>query len=72
MCTRGSVWTTSGYDGAVAELPPDKLAEFRAWYESFDADLWDRQFEADVKAGKWDKWADEALEEHKKGLSREL
>jgi len=57
---------------AVAELPPDKLAEFRAWYESFDADLWDRQFEADVKAGKWDKWADEALEEHKKGLSREL
>lgn len=57
---------------AVADLPPDKLAKFRAWYEAFDADLWDRQFEADVKAGKWDKLGDEAIAEHKKGLTREL
>ncbi len=57
---------------AVAGLPPDELSKFRAWYEAFDSDLWDRQFEADVKAGKWDKLADEAIAEHKKGFTREL
>jgi hypothetical protein len=57
---------------AVAGLAPDELSKFRAWYEAFDSDLWDRQFEADVKAGKWDKLADKAIAEHKKGLTREL
>jgi hypothetical protein len=57
---------------AVAELPPDKLAKFRAWFEAFDADNWDRQIKADIKAGKWDKFADQALEDHKKGLTRKL
>lgn len=57
---------------AVSELPPEKLAKFRAWFTAFDGDNWDRQFEEDVKAGKWDKLADEAIAEHKKGRSREL
>jgi hypothetical protein len=26
---------------AVTDLPADKLAEFRAWFESFDATQWD-------------------------------
>jgi hypothetical protein len=29
-------------------------AEFRRWYAEFDADLWDRQVEADPKNGKLD------------------
>jgi hypothetical protein len=57
---------------AVAELPPEKLAKFRTWFEAFDADHWDRQIESDIKSGKLDKMADEALAEHAKGLSREL
>ncbi len=57
---------------AVAELPPDKLAKFRAWFEVFSADLWDREIEEDIKAGKLDKLADEALAEHAKGLTRNL
>ena len=57
---------------AVAQLPRDQLARFRAWFEVFDADKWDKQIEADIKAGKWDKFADEALAEHKAGLSKEL
>jgi hypothetical protein len=59
-------------ENAVAALPPDKLAKFRAWFEEFAADAWDRQIEADINAGKWDKIADEAIEEHKKGLTRKL
>jgi len=57
---------------AVAALPPDKLAQFRAWYEEFDAANWDRQMERDIKAGKLDKLADEALADFKAGRSREL
>jgi hypothetical protein len=57
---------------AVAELPPDKLAKFRAWFEEFAADEWDRQIEADIKAGKLDAMAEEAIKEHKAGLSRKL
>jgi hypothetical protein len=57
---------------AVAELPPDKLAKFRAWFEEFEAAQWDRQIENDVRAGKLDKLADAALAEHAKGLSRKL
>jgi hypothetical protein len=39
---------------AAAHLPLPAL-------ESFDADAWDPQFEADVKAGRLDVLADEAL-----------
>jgi len=57
---------------AVAELPPDKLAKFRSWFETFEADQWDRQIEADVEAGRLDKLADDALAEHTKGLTSKL
>ena len=59
-------------ENAVAALPPDKLAKFRAWFEEFAADAWDRQIEADINAGKLDKLADEALADLKAGRTREL
>jgi hypothetical protein len=49
---------------AVQQLPPDELAAFRAWFAEFDAAAWDRQFEADVAAGRLEKLADEALTEY--------
>jgi hypothetical protein len=57
---------------AVAELTPDKLTKFRAWFEKFDSDAWDRQIEGVIKAGKWDTLANEAIEEHRKGLTKKL
>jgi hypothetical protein len=45
---------------AVQQLPPDELAASRAWFAEFDAAAWDRQFEADVAAGRLEKFADEA------------
>ena len=41
--------TVKELEKAILDLPSDKLAEFRAWFESFDAVRWDRQFEQDVK-----------------------
>jgi hypothetical protein len=47
----------------VEKLTDEELAAFRDWFAKFDADAWDRQMEADVKAGKLDRLATEALAE---------
>lgn len=57
---------------AVEELSPDELAEFRRWFETYDAARWDRQLEEDVVAGRLDALAEEALREHARGETREL
>jgi len=56
----------------VARLSPEQLAQFRAWFEEFDADAWDREIEADATTGKLDSLADDALAEHNSGRSRPL
>ena len=56
----------------IEQLTDVELVEFRRWYAEFDAQVWDRQFEADVKAGKLDALAEKALREHAAGKSTEL
>jgi hypothetical protein len=48
----------------IENLSADELATFRQWYAAFDAEGWDRQFGADVKAGRLDALADQALRAH--------
>lgn len=57
---------------AVAQLPPDQLKKFRAWYERFDAEAWDKQIEKDATEGRLDELAEAALTDHRKGKTREL
>lgn len=56
----------------VRNLSPSDLAAFRRWFLEFDAQVWDRQIEKDVREGKLDKFADEALAAHRAGKSKEL
>ena len=56
----------------VANLTPEELAAFRAWFTEYDWELWDRQLEQDVAAGRLDKLAEEALAEDARGETREL
>ena len=56
----------------IRKLSPEELAKFRAWFIEFDHLLWDRQIEADSKAGKLDKLAAEALADYKTGKAREV
>ena len=56
----------------VLNLPPQDLAQFRAWFLEFDARVWDQQIEADLKAGKLDALIAEARAEFKAGKAREL
>lgn len=58
-------------EDAIQQLPQEQLREFRAWYEKFDSDAWDKQIEKDILAGKLDALADAAMEDHKGGKSTE-
>jgi hypothetical protein len=57
---------------ALPKLSPEERARLAARLEELAADEWDRQIERDIKAGKFDALADEAIAEHKAGLSRKL
>lgn len=53
----------------IQDLSPDEMTELRGWFAAFDAETWDRQFEADVRAGKLDALAEAALKAHESGRS---
>ena len=56
----------------IGELSSAELAAFRDWFAKFDASAWDRRFETDLKAGEFDSLAEQALDDHAAGRSREL
>ncbi len=56
----------------IRKLNRDELLAFRRWFREYDSDEWDRQIEEDVRAGKLDKLAEEALVAHRAGKSKEL
>jgi hypothetical protein len=54
-------------EGQIQELSSEELAALREWFANYDAEVWDRQFEADVNAGKLDALAERALRDHLAG-----
>ena len=76
MKVRGGIVSFMGkleaIEKRVSGLSAQELAEFRQWFTEFDAAAWDRQIERDVKAGKLDSLADEALRAHAAGKSTEF
>jgi hypothetical protein len=64
--------TIEDLEQAVAKLAPDDLARFRAWFEEFDAARFDQKIERDAKAGRLDRLAEEAIDDLRKGRTREL
>jgi len=64
--------TVEDIENEIIRLPQDQLRKFRAWYEKFDADKWDKQIETDVADGKLDALAEKAIAEHKSGKSKKL
>jgi hypothetical protein len=59
--------TVHEIENAVRCLAPQDLAIFRAWFAEYDAEIWDRQFDDDVAAGRLDALADEALRDLREG-----
>ena len=56
----------------IEGLSPEELAKFRSWFIEFDARAWDRQIEADSKAGKLDHLVNSAIADYKSGKSKEI
>ena len=56
----------------IAELDASELKALRAWFERYDAEIWDRQIESDAKSGKLDRLAERALRDHRAGRSTQL
>ena len=56
----------------VQKLDRSGLAAFRKWFRKYDSELWDDQIEKDVRSGKLEKFAKQALSEHKRGKTKEL
>jgi len=59
--------TVHAIESAVRRLPPNDLAAFRAWFAEYDAEVWDRELENDITAGRLDALADEALNDLREG-----
>jgi hypothetical protein len=56
----------------VEKLTTQELAAFREWFIEHDWQVWDRQLERDVAAGKLDALAEEALAEFRRGETTEI
>lgn len=51
----------------IKGLAPEEMAKFREWFAEFDAAAWEHQLEADIRSGKLDVLADQALNAHTAG-----
>ncbi|MEA5619639.1 hypothetical protein VB711_17585 [Cronbergia sp. UHCC 0137] len=67
-----SINTLKEIERAVSQLSSEELANFRTWFAEFDAAMWDKQFEADVKTGRLDALAKKALQHLHQGNCTDL
>ncbi len=57
---------------AVTQLPTPELAQFKAWFDEYQTDLWDQQIEKDLEAGRLDALLAEVDKEYEAGMARPL
>lgn len=56
----------------IEKLSSQELKAFRRWFIDFDALQWDEQIQEDVKSGKLDNLANEAINDFRAGKAKEL
>jgi hypothetical protein len=64
--------TVEAITAAIAALPPDQVAQIRAWLDERAEAEWDAQIERDEREGRLGSLAERALAEHKAGRTRPL
>jgi hypothetical protein len=57
---------------AIRKLLPDELRVFREWFWEFDGQIWDKQLEEDIEAGRLNKFAEEAIRDRIEGRCTDL
>lgn len=64
--------TVETITAAIAQLPPEQVAQIRAWLDDRAEAEWDAQIERDAREGRLDALAERALAEHRAGRTRPL
>ena len=59
-------------ESAISQLPASDLAKLMGWLEEDHEQVWDRQIEDDLEAGRLDALLAEVDKEHVAGLARPL
>ena len=59
-------------EAAIARLPAIELAELMTWLEEYHAQVWDKQIEDDLEAGRLDNLLSDVDGEYQSGLIRPL
>jgi len=62
--------TVEQIEKAILALPKQDVRRLADWLLDLDEQLWDQQIKADVTAGKLDRIAEQAIEQHRAGQSR--
>ncbi len=57
---------------SIKKLPENDLKILLKWIEDFEQELWDKEFERDVKLGKLEKLAEQAIKDFQAGKCQEL
>ncbi len=57
---------------AVGQLSAAELAEFLEWFENYQAEIWDKEIERDLSAGRLDAFIKEAEEDYAAGRAKEM
>jgi hypothetical protein len=61
--------TVEEIEAAIEQLPRDQFFRLRDWITARFEDQWDKQIEEDIKTGRLDHLAQEALAEFRAGLT---
>ncbi|HEY0077934.1 MAG TPA: hypothetical protein VGB73_04750 [Pyrinomonadaceae bacterium] len=59
-------------ESAIAQLPPSDVAKLAEWFAEFQAQVWDRQLEEDVEAGRLDALIEQAEDDFEQGRCEPL
>ena len=59
-------------ENSVSKLSNNEFDEFRQWFWQYENERWDAQLEKDIEENKLDSFANEAIENFKKGNYKPL
>jgi hypothetical protein len=64
--------TVRDIERAIEDLPKNELAELSAWFEKYEAEMWDEQIGNDLATGRFEALRAEAMADFDTGRTRPL
>jgi hypothetical protein len=64
--------TVQEIESAINKLPPEDIRVLGKWLDELREDMWDKQIEADAKAGRLDNLMEEAKRDFEAGRCKPL